>query len=341
MSNYLKKAPKNLIIRCANSKQQPPKKLLFGELILQWCEKKEANHKGSTADKYKYIISTHILPELGEIPVDNLKSSVIAEFTERKLSTGRLDSKGGLSASYVRLMCVMIQAAIDYGVEHNICRPPAVKIRKPRSDKKEPEILSLSQQKQLESKLFSDINETKLGILISLYMGLRIGEVCALKWENVNLIDNELLVCSTVVRLNDKSTSGKATKMVIDTPKTKTSVRKIPIPPLLISVMHSVKASSASPYVVSKDETFINPRTLEYRYKKLLESVGIPRLNYHALRHTFATRCIEVGMDMKTLSELLGHASVSTTMDIYVHSTMEQKRRQMEKLSNFFVSQNK
>ncbi|MBQ8475281.1 MAG: site-specific integrase, partial [Clostridia bacterium] len=223
----------------------------------------------------------------------------------------------------------------------NICRPPAVKIRKPHSDKKEPEILSLSQQKRLETKLFRDTNETKLGILISLYMGLRIGEICALKWEDVNLIDNELLVCATVVRLHDKSTSGKITKMIIDSPKTKTSIRKIPIPPLLIPVIRSIKNVSVSPYVISRKETFVNPRTLEYRYKKLLEAADIPRLNYHALRHTFATRCIEVGMDMKTLSELLGHANVSTTMDIYVHSTMEQKRKQMEKLSNYFLTQNK
>lgn len=336
-----KKTPKNFIIRCTYAKPNPYKQLLFSELLLRWCDKNEMNHKGSTADKYKYIIATHILPELGEIPVDNLSSTVISDFTEKKLTVGRLDNKGGLSPSYVRLMCVIIQAAIDYGIEHQICHPPAVKIRKPHTDKKEPEILSLSQQKQLETKLFEDINETKLGILISLYMGLRIGEICALKWENVNLSDNELFVCSTVVRLNDKSASGKITKMIVDSPKTKTSTRKIPIPKILVPVIHSVKKASESPYVISRNETFINPRTLEYRYHKLLESAGIPRINYHALRHTFATRCIEVGMDMKTLSELLGHASVSTTMDIYVHSTMEQKRRQMEKLSNFFGGQNK
>lgn len=332
---------KKLIIRCKDSNAHTEKQLLFGELLLQWCNKKKGNLKKSTADKYEYMISTHIIPELGKIPVGSLNSTLISNFTDKKLSAGRLDSRGGLSPAYVRFMCVIIQAAINYGVENDLCCYHFIKITKPHSDKKEPEIFSLSQQKLLENKLFNDINETKLGILISLYMGLRIGEICALKWDKVNLIDNDILVCSTVVRLNDKSISGKATKLIIDSPKTKSSIRKIPIPPFLVPLMHAVKNVSSSEYVVSQNDTFVNPKTFENRYKKILVNVGIPQLNYHALRHTFATRCIEVGMDMKTLSELLGHANVSTTMNIYVHSTMEQKRIQMEKLSDFFVTQNK
>lgn len=194
-------------------------------------------------------------------------------------------------------------------------------------------MLSSQQQLVLESLLQTDTDETKLGILISLYAGLRIGEICALTWNDIDLNNKVIYVRNTVVRVKSAAGDSAKTHLIIDTPKTAASLRCIPICSTLLSALTSCSARATSQYVVSYTSNFVSPRTYDYRFKKLLDACQIPRINYHALRHTFATRCIEAGVDVKSLSEILGHGDVSITLNTYVHSSMDLKRIQLEKIA--------
>ena len=202
-------------------------------------------------------------------------------------------------------------------------------------EKKEIPILNQMERKKLEMHLLNDTDETKLGMLISLYMGLRIGEVCALSWEDIDFQEEILHVKHTVARVRTEDGEQAKTKLILDTPKTKTSMRDIPIPSILMQILLQIKKIAKSPYVISTKSDFVSPRTYEYRYHQVLKECGLNSVNYHTLRHSFATKCVEAGVDVKTLSEILGHADVTITLNTYVHSSMDLKRKQLEKLINW------
>lgn len=306
----------------------------FQEVLQLWMETNHLKYKGATESKYRYLMETHIMPELGMIKVSKISTLVVNEFLERKLQNGRLDKQGGLSPSYVRSMMLIINAALEFAVNEQMCLPLRTPIYKPALEKKELPILSVKDQKRLEAHLFYETDETKLGVLLSLNTGLRIGEVCALTWDNIDFTEKILHVRSTITRIKESHSDVKRSScLVIDCPKTKASIRDIPIPSVLMPLLEEGKKNSNSNFVISKKNSFLSPRTYEYRYHKLLDECGIRSINYHALRHTFATRCIEVGVDVKSLSEILGHANVATTLNTYVHSSMDLKRAQIEKLN--------
>lgn len=308
----------------------------FEEVLELWMKENRIKYKGTTEDKYRYLIDTHIIPELGKIKVASLSVTQVNEFLEKKLTSGRLDHQGGLSQSYVRSMMLIINSALQFAVNEKMRPPLNTKIYKPKAEQKKIEVLSREEQQKLEQYLYSDIDLTKLGILISLQTGMRIGEVCALKWENIDLRERVIHVQSTVKRIKNKEGNESVTKLVIEEPKTKASIRDIPISSKLQSVLLEMVKNKVSPYVISEKEFILSPRTYESRYHRILEKCGLKSRNYHVLRHTFATRCVEAGVDVKSLSEILGHANVSITLDTYVHSSMELKHHQIEKLA--FVS---
>ena len=184
----------------------------------------------------------------------------------------------------------------------------------------------------MEQHLKSDLSPTNIGILISLYTGLRIGEICALCWNDIDLNARTIYVRHTVSRVRSTSEECK-TELILDEPKTASSKRIIPIPSPLFSVLLDYSKEATSAFVVSNSESFVSPRTYDARFHKLLRDCQIKGLSYHGLRHTFATRCIEAGVDVKSLSEILGHANVSITLNTYVHSSLEMKKSQLEKLT--------
>ena len=190
----------------------------------------------------------------------------------------------------------------------------------PKKEKKDMKLLSKSEQEKLCRFVLNKPDNTKLGILLSYYTGLRIGEVCGLKWCDIDLNKGIFKVERTVQRIYVNS----STKLTIDTPKSKSSVREIPLPKFLIEILRNFK-SDDSAFILSGKENPTDPRTLQYRFKSLLKKADLPSINYHSLRHMFATNCIALGFDVKTLSELLGHATVETTLNRYVHSSMERK----------------
>lgn len=315
-----------------SDKEKTSQKILIRDIIDTWINTNKSTHKGATEIRYEYLIKKHIIPELGDVPLSSVTSSMLTSFMNRKLEQGSLNGKEALSPAYVRSIMSVTLSILQFAVNEGLCQPLNINLQKPSIDKRELEVLSVFDQNRLESALLNNINETKLGILISLNTGLRIGEVCALSWNDIDFENQIFHIRSTVARV--KSTdSGVNSKLIIDKPKTKSSLRDIPIPSKLLTILVSMKKQSKGKYVVSAENSFVSPRTYEYRYHKILDEYNIPSVNYHTLRHTFATRCIEVGVDVKTLSEILGHANVSITLNTYVHSSMELKRQQLEKLS--------
>ncbi len=306
----------------------------FREVLSMWMENNRIRYKGATENKYQYLIDTHILPELGEVRLSQLSSHTINAFLRRKLESGRLDNYGGLSPSYVRSIMLIINSALKFASDEQMCIPLKTPIYKPTIGKNDIPILKIEQQKILEEYLISHLDFTNLGILMSLNTGLRIGEICALSWKDIDLTNHVIHVRHTIARVkNPQSKDGSASILILDTPKTTASLRDIPISSKLLPLLIQMKEKATSEFFVSENAGFISTRTYDYKYHSVLKKCNIEPVNYHALRHTFATRCIEAGVDVKSLSEILGHSNVGITLNTYVHSSMELKRNQLEKLT--------
>lgn len=306
------------------------RKITFEEIVDMWLETRFFHQKESTRLKYQNIINTHIKPALGKIDINELDEVIINRFLATKKESGRIDKKGGLSNSYVKTMAIVINSAVSYAAEKEYRLPLKSKIQKPPMDKKDIAVLSKEVQDRLETALRYDSSKTALGILIALNTGLRIGEICALKWENIDLQNRMISVKKSIVRVSDMGWNTQKTKYILDEPKTLTSIRDIPITTKLYSILKNVTEKRG--FVLSDNNEFVCPRTFEYRYHKKLSEYDIPDTNFHTLRHTFATRCVEKNVDTKTLSEILGHSNVSITLNYYVHPSFESKRNQLEKI---------
>ena len=328
-----KEVKEKLLLSDYKIPQKNKQVLTLNDLINLWLKNNNINHKNSTKLKYQFIIDNHIKNEIGKMLLSNLSSTDINSFLNKKLEMGGKNNGQGLSPNYVRTMVVIIQSALKFGVQENLCSPLQSPIFKPKAEKKNINVLTVSEQRKLEKYILTDMNETKLGIYLSLYAGLRVGEVCALRWEDIDFNRQIININSTVSKIKCDDGSSK-TKLVIDKAKTKSSLRTIPVPIFVCQQLMEIKKNSVSEFVISNKSTFVNPRTYEYRFHKLLNDCGIRNINYHALRHTFATRCIEATGNYKSLSEMLGHSSVAITMDLYVHPSDDIKRKQIEKIAS-------
>jgi len=316
----------------------------FSQVTSEWFDANRVRQKASTQLKYHNMFDNHILPAFGNMDIKEIDEVNVNSFLSEKLANGALshlpNTSAPLSSSYVRTMGILISSVLTYAAikdYRNILKAP---ISKPSEDRKSVSVVGKSDLAKINQLLQIDVSCTAVGIAIALDAGLRIGEVCALRWDDIDLEAKLIHVKHTVVRIkndtSDYKINGKSpkTRLIIDVPKTKSSLRDIPINSRLYDILKKAKETSISKYVVSDKESFMSPRTFEYRYHKLLQKHSITDTNFHTLRHTFSTRCVEVEVDIKSLSEILGHSSVSTTLDIYVHPSMELKRCQIEKLVN-------
>lgn len=283
--------------------------------------------KKSTYAHYYQIVENHIRPDLGAIKTAYLTSEMIEGYINKKFEYGRMDGMGGLSNKTVRDIIVVLRQILSYANLH-------ITFRLPKLKKREIKILNKKEQKKLETKVLEMNNTYAMGILISLYTGMRLGEICALKWEDINLKKKVIHVNKTMVRIQDLESGSNKTKVIIDNPKTEYSKRQIPMNRFLYSVLKEFYVPGHNDnYVLTGNRRFIEPRTYYSRYKNIIHLADIEDYGFHALRHTFATRCIEVGMDPKTLSEILGHSDVKVTLSLYVHPSDKMKDRYMEKLN--------
>lgn len=299
-----------------------------------WLLETKDSHKMSTSNKYIYLLSTHILPALGKTDISQLSGERINDFLKEKSRSGRLDQTGGLSASYVRSIMQTVRSILKFAEENGLRQPMTGATYRPAIESPAVDVLSLEEQRCLEEYLLNPCNPSKLGIFIALQTGLRIGEVCALSWNDIDLQKGLIHVRHTVVRTM-KTPEKSGGTLCLDVPKTRTSLRTIPISARLQSVLDMEQRKQVSDYVASNREGLVSPRTFDYRYHRILEQSKLPMRNFHTLRHTFATRCIEAGVDIKTLSEILGHSNTAITLNTYVHSSIELKRSQLERMTTY------
>jgi integrase len=328
------KEKRKQIILEGDQQNTKPSGYYFKDLLLDWQASNKIRLKEASISRYQNLIDAHILPELGNKQVCQISASAVNKFLADKMENGRLDGSGGLSASYVRSLALIINSALRFGTATQLCSPLNSPITKPPLPKKELSILSIEQQAILERCVLENINEEKLLIYITLYTGIRIGEACALRWEDINLDNRVIHVRYTVSRVWYMEDGKKCSRLIVGSPKTNASLRCIPICSKLYKILSIFPYRKTQGYILNnpQNDSFISPRTFEYRYKGILDECGLQHINYHALRHTFATRCVEKGVDIKSLCEVLGHANASITLNTYVHSSMELKRSQLEKL---------
>lgn len=306
----------------------------FGDVLTLWLSSNRIRIKGSTENKYLNIIETHIMPELGGCKLSTLNSTVINSFLDKKLQEGAILGNGGLAPSYVKTIAIIIESALKYAAAEGMCPMLRSAIHKPSIPKQELTVFSKEFQRYFEDSIRTETTEVALGTLIALHTGMRIGEICALQWCDIDFESDMIFVRHTITRVKSTAENSK-TMLVLGMPKTASSRRVIPISSVLKPILKKACTTRISEFVVSQTDTFVGTRTFDYRYRQMLKRHNLEVVGFHTIRHTFATRCIEAGMDVKTLSEILGHASASTTLNIYVHSSMENKRKQMEKLYLF------
>lgn len=306
----------------------------YESILISWLESQRLNIKESTYARYHQIIHTHLIPDIGSLKIERLTTKLIENYLAQLIESGRIDGTGGLSSKTTGDILAIIKASLEYAEYNNYplqCKLDKVCIKQ---HKEEMRVLSLEEQQKLTLVLLNDTNLIKFGVLLSLYTGIRIGELCALKWGNLSIADGILSVRETMQRIKDTSNHGVSkTKIVITEPKSKCSVRDIPLPEFIISIAKGFQRNSSSYILTGEKNRYIEPRTMQNRFKSLLREGQISDANYHALRHTFATRCIEVGFDLKTLSEILGHSNVNITLNRYVHSSLDLKKENMSKIA--------
>ena len=230
----------------------------------------------------------------------------------------------------------LLKNILSYAVSLNVCNPVDFRCIT-QKQQKSMKVLSISEQKTLDRHLRGKLNLSSLGIILCLYTGLRVGEICALKWQDINFTEQCISVHHTMQRIkNRNATETQKTEIMISSPKSECSVRKIPIPDDIFILLKQLRCSPET-FFLTGSKSYIEPRTMQNRFKSTLKQCHIADFNFHALRHTFATRCIECGFDVKSLSEILGHASVNITMNRYVHPSMETKQRNMNRLTEFLA----
>lgn len=295
------------------------------EIAEAWKEYKRPYVKQSTMAAYVLILENHVLPEFGDN--DSLHEHDVQAFVLKKI-------EHGLSAKSVKDILIVLKMVMKFGVKNEWMNHYEWDIKFPvNSQPKELEVLSVANHKKILNYVQHNFTFMSLGIYISLSTGLRIGEICALKWSDINVADGKITVQRTIERIYMVEGEKKHTQLVINTPKTVNSCREIPISKELLAMVKPMKkVVNADFYVLTNEDKPTEPRTYRNYYNRLMEKLDIPKLKYHGLRHSFATRCIEAGCDYKTVSVLLGHSNISTTLNLYVHPNMEQKKRCINKM---------
>lgn len=306
------------------------KKISYGEMLREWCKEK-FDVKIQTKQRYVQLIEKHFIPFFNHKLSKELTIDDFMQFIQIK-------NEEGVSISVQKTLKYIMKASWEYGVLHKYCNPILFDCIKFKKYTTKVNVFSKEEQLILENQLKKHINIRKIALLLCLYTGLRIGEVCGLKWEDIDLKKRILYVKRTIIRVkNDNPNSKTKTLLIESTPKSETSMREIPIPDFLVEMLKQFYSQDYF-YILSNSTKLYDPRQLESSYSKIIKKCGIKYSNFHTLRHTFATRCIESKMDIKTLSEILGHASVEITLTIYVHTSTELKQSSLQNLVQFMIT---
>ena len=299
----------------------------FKEVCGLWETDKARFVKPTSMAAYSLTIRRHLLPRFRDLRDINLRS--VQQLADDEIAAGN-------SPSTVKGIVLVLKMIIRYCEKQGWMPERKYEITFPkRKEKTSPRVLLLEEEKQLLSWLSENPSLINIGLLICLCCGLRIGEVCALKWEDVDIRQRVIHIRRTVHRIYRQDLSNHKSELTLGVPKTEDSRREIPISNYLVRILNKVYLDSyPEQYVVSGTRNPMDPQTFRNHFKRVASTLGIPARKVHSLRHTFATRCIESKCDFKTLSSLLGHADITTTLNLYVHPGLEQKRRCVEDMMN-------
>lgn len=295
------------------------------EIVELWRENKRQYVKKSTLSAYTLLIQNHLLPVFGEM--NHIEEAVVQDFVFRKLDNG-------LSQKSIKDILIVLKMILKYGVKNKMIEYSQIDIKFPTErERHDIEVLSRADHKKIISHIQDHFTFRNLGIYICLSVGMRIGEICALRWRDVDTDSGVINVRQTIQRIYLIEANVRRTELVLDTPKTKNSIRDIPMTKDLIKLLKPLKrVVNESFFVLTNDRKPTEPRTYRNYYKQFMRELDMPDLKFHGLRHSFATRCIESRCDYKTVSVLLGHSNISTTLNLYVHPNMEQKKRCIDQM---------
>lgn len=303
----------------------------FESVSLEWLYAQKPQLKTSSYAKYANLLNSYLIPSFGDIPIQSITRSEALRFSRELLMSGGMSGQG-LSPKTVNSIVSVLSNVLEYASRELAISTAFIGDISVRQPQKPMRVLSRLEQTTLSDQLRNEPNPCNLGILLCLYTGMRIGEICALTWGDVNIEEHYLFVHRSMQRVQTGE-NGAKTKIVIQTPKSDCSIRKIPIPDEMLQLLIQSKKQDDAFLLTGMIHSYMEPRSMENRFKTVTSICGIPNINFHALRHTFATRCVELGFDIKSLSEILGHASVNITLNRYVHPSMELKQENMNRLS--------
>ena len=307
----------------------------YKDWLIEWLENYvKQSSKVKTYTRYSQIVHSHLIPRLGDYEMNELTPQLLQQQIVDMRRSGNQRTGGGLAPSTVNLIVAVIQDSLATAHDLELCAQyTADKIKRPRIEERKVECFSVAEQKQIEDAIKNDKRYKTVGILLCLYTGLRIGELLALEWTDVDFEKREINISKTCHDSTDNQ--GNYCRFV-NAPKTSTSMRVIPFPKQLLPLLRETKKKNGSKYVVGNGDKIISVRSYQRTFELLIKKNGIPHRGFHSLRHTFATRAIECGVDVKTLSEILGHKNPTITLNRYAHSLMEHKKDMMNRLGKLY-----
>lgn len=306
--------------------------MTIGQLMDLWLKERENRVKSSSLARYRALAERHIRPILGDTVVTNLTAENMEQFISGKLEKGKIRGKGGLAPKTVSDVLFVVRSVLKYGKSRHgfLDVNQVLELSAPRVPKYKVDTFGEQETRELSRNLEKNWNRASAMMLLSLNTGLRLGELCGLKWSDLDTREKELTVNRTVQR----TWLLHGTRLQIQLPKSEASLRVIPLDNAILKKLTSLRAEESDEcYILSGSLHPMDPRSLQYRFERVLKHCNIRKRNFHVLRHSFATRSIERGMDVKCLSEILGHANIKTTLQLYVHPTRAQKRASMQRVS--------
>lgn len=298
------------------------KKIYFGDMANSWLLYKKLTVKMSTYYNYKYIVDNYLNKKF--------KDYRLEEFLDFNINPTILELSEKLSPKTIKGIVSTLVSILNYAEEKYKVRFHLEPVAMPKPKIYELQVLTPREQVKLEQFCLNSYELKYIGIVIALYTGMRIGELCALTWGNIDLKNKRIQVTKTLQRIYLQKSK---TQILIDSPKSSKSIRKIPMNDKVFEILKNLKNKNEdTDFLLTGDKRYIEPRRYQYSFSKVLKELGLKDYNFHILRHTFATNCIKVGMDPKSLSEILGHSTVNITLNKYVHSSDKIKKKFLQKL---------
>lgn len=298
------------------------------EIVHLWKAEKKLYVKKSSFSAYTLLIENHLIPTFGQYL--KIEEADVQAFVIEKLNQG-------LSQKTVKDILIVLKMVLKFGFKNKWIQYQAFEIQFPTERYQHNiEVLNRSNQIKLMKYIQEHFTFRNLGVFVCLSTGMRIGEICALTWDDIDLENGIIKISKSIQRIYSIEDNIRKTEIIIDTPKTKNSIREVPMSKDLLRLMKPIKKIvNSSFYVLTNDAKPTEPRTYRAYYKKFMNELGMPELKFHGLRHSFATRCIESNCDYKTVSVLLGHSNISTTLNLYVHPNFEQKKKAIDQMFKY------